>query len=432
MPLKRKFALLLILFLLGNGLCVHMYFTIQEDRVEENMTNYLKTITKEVSMKMSRMIQIGKELESLKPSLEGRGVYATIIDPNGKVIYSSTKPHDLAYEVSFYEKLIIDNNKKYEILLIYDLKKTGFSFRETFKQLIYFQIIIIIIMLLIVLYVVDKEVCKPLVKLNQAVDEIHVGKNYYANNEPINEIAKLSRSFAEMAERITSYKKQETELIASMSHDLKTPLTSILGYTERLISPGIEDKEKRRKYYQIIWNKATDIQHMVEELHTYMVEQIENMEKKPIKIKEFLQQLLQAYKEELEMYEVTLESEMILEDTLTVHLDKDKIRRVFTNIFFNAIEHGGVPLEIKVHCFRKQQKLWICIENNGKSISKQEIDKVFELLYTGNHARNAEIKHKGLGLAIVKQIIEKHGGNIQAYCPKNGGFGIQFYIKIEK
>lgn len=291
------------------------------------------------------------------------------------------------------------------------------------------SLLLLCILLVVVLYYIDKEICKPLAKLNNAINGFNKSNGYYAPKGCYNEITILNKNFDLMCEQIESNKYKKDELMSCIAHDLKTPLTSILGYTQRLIEPGITDPDKRLKYHQTILNKAKDIQSMVEELNTYITDEINEVVLEEISPLSFLKCTTDQYQEELLTYEVQLVTHIDLDPLLKVVFDENRLKRVFANLFSNAVYHGGKQIRLTLTSFAIENKWIIRVENNGAELINGEYDRVFDLMYQGDHSRTQSQHHgKGLGLAIVQQIIHQHNGEIKAYRPPLGGFGIEFYI----
>ncbi|MDF2613015.1 MAG: hypothetical protein K0S71_801 [Clostridia bacterium] len=287
------------------------------------------------------------------------------------------------------------------------------------------------ILLTVVLYFIDKDILKPLNKLNKAIDDFNRRNGYYSTKHSKNEILKLTNNFYIMSEQIELNKRRKNEFISCISHDLKTPLTSILGYTQRLINPGIANEEKRLKYYDTILNKANDIKNMVEELNTYVMGEIQEVSLQQVNLKKFLNEIIEEYREELMTYSIHLMPCINLDEEICALLDDSQIRRVFANLFSNTVIHGGKDIEIILDAFVKGSHLFIRLENNGEAHLNIDYDKVFDLMYQADAARtNQNHGGRGLGLAIVKQIIEKHNGGVRAYQPSAGGFGMEFYIPV--
>lgn len=382
MPLKKKFTLIIILALVLNLLGIAIYLKI--------------FIARDISIGIQHMNnEFSVFMKDLGPDTTLRELQ----------ILLNQKLQDSRFLNAIFYKLISDNIR-YSLMLLPILLGT-------------------------VLFYMNKEVLKPLNRLNEAIKHFNRKNGYHTTKHSKNEILKLSNNFFVMSEQIEASKRKKNEFISCISHDLKTPLTSILGYTQRLIDPGIADKEKRLKYYQTILNKANDIQTMVEELNNYVMGEIQEVSLRKVNLKKFLDEIAEEYFEELLTYNIHLIPTIDLNQDTCSFLDDIQIRRVFANIFSNSVIHGGTNMQITLHAFVKNEKLVVTLENDGLSLPNTAYDKVFDLMYQADTARTPQQQQgRGLGLAIVKQIIEKHNGHITAYGPSHGGFGLEFQLPI--
>lgn len=382
MPLKKKFALILILALVIHLLCTALYLKFF---LAQDLTKNLIGLHKEFA----------GIFNGLSPDMTLREL-GTLLNQ---------KLHDQSFLNAIIFKGVIGTLRTSLLLLP--------------------------ILLIVVLFFIDREILKPLNRLNTVIDNFNRKNGYYGTRHSKNEILKLSNNFFIMSEQIELNKRQKDEFISCISHDLKTPLTSILGYTQRLIDPGIPDEVKRQKYYQTILTKANTIKTLVEELNIYVLGELQELSLQKTNLKGFLSEIAEEYHEELLTYEITLLLSIDLSEELYGFIDPNQIRRVFANIFSNTALHGGRNIEVTLNAFKKDDTLCIRIENNGKVPETLDFTKVFQLMYQADLARtNKNSEGSGLGLAIVKQIIEKHNGNIQAYRPATGGFGLEFYLPL--
>lgn len=382
MPLKKKFGFIIILALLINLLLVAIYLKL--------------FISRDISIGLDHLNnQFTTLMGDIGPETTLREV-RTILDQ---------KFQDNRFLEAIFLKLISDN--------------------------IRYSLMLLPILLFIILFYINREVCKPLNKLIGAINDFNHKNGYPMSKDSKNEITTLSNNFFSMSEQIEVSKRKKNEFISCISHDLKTPLTSILGYTQRLIVPGIEDPKKRLKYYQTILNKANDIQNLIEELNAYMMGETQEVVPQKISLKHFLNEIVEEYREELLTHNITLIPHIHLQEHIFAFLDDTQIRRVFANIFSNAVIHGKKNMKIHLKAFTHQQYLIIQLENDGPSLHQSQYEKVFDLMYQADTSRtNQSREGRGLGLAIVKQIIQKHDGLIKAYTPPQGGFGIEFSLPL--
>lgn len=297
------------------------------------------------------------------------------------------------------------------------------------QNMIKISLILLVILLVGILYFIHREICKPIEKLSHAINNINHQNGYFITVNNKNEIKTLSSNFYLMAEQIEINKQKKDQLISYITHDIRTPLTSISGYTQRLIAPGISDSSKRVRYYQTILSKANDIKFMVEELENYAITEIQEINLEEVMLVDFFNHLLDEYEDELSTYDIYLHKHIDLSSSFTWKIDKKRVQRIFSNIFTNAISHGNSLTQIHFYAYTINDTLYINIENNGHELEDDQYDKVFELMYQGDSARTSN-KHqgKGLGLTIVRQMIIQHGGTVNAYKPCSGGFGLAMVL----
>lgn len=265
-----------------------------------------------------------------------------------------------------------------------------------------------------------KSVEKPINDLARAADYIRDGNlNFEVMGSDYDEIDKLCTNFdtmrkeLKMAQERESYmKKERSMLLANISHDLKTPVTSIKGYVEG-IRDGIADTpEKMNRYLDTIYAKARVIDDMVNNLSMFSKLELSRMtfdfEEDDINV--FLRGLVEDYRLDMEKNGVELVSN-ISDETAIVKIDYEKISRVFSNIIDNAVKYRNEnnPM-LEISTFTRDNGVYVCISDNGIGIEEKELKNVFEGFYRVDSSRS--IKGSGLGLGIVKQIVEKHGGKI--------------------
>lgn len=265
-----------------------------------------------------------------------------------------------------------------------------------------------------------KSVEKPINDLAQAAESIRAGNlNFEVMGSDYDEIDALCNSFDAMrkelkrAGQIEKYmKKERSMLLANISHDLKTPITSIKGYIEG-IRDGIADTpEKINRYLDTIYAKAEVIDDMVNNLSMFSKLELSRLtfEFEKGDINAFLREFVEDYRLDLEKNGIRLVSN-ISQEQLFVKIDYEKMSRVFSNIIDNAVKYRSAdnPM-LEITTFSRDNGVYICISDNGIGIEEKELKNVFEGFYRVDSSRT--IKGSGLGLGIVKQIAEKHGGKI--------------------
>lgn len=249
---------------------------------------------------------------------------------------------------------------------------------------------------------------------------------YMHNEIDSNEV--FPPSYAEVASQIVQIKstmqrheqamKNETDrrndLITYLAHDLKTPLTSVIGYLDLLEeAPDMPDIQ-RKKYIHITLEKALRLEKLINEffeITRYNLQQI-ILEKETIDLSFMLMQLTDEFYPLLTNHGNTVELQA--EDDLTVYGDSMKLARVFNNILKNAISYSYPNSPIKVYAGKREKDIVICFINQGKTIPQEKLNAIFEKFFRMDEARSTNTGGAGLGLAIAKEIVTLHGGTINA------------------
>lgn len=292
---------------------------------------------------------------------------------------------------------------------------------------------------LILGWIVSSSILRPLYELDSATKKI-IGGNFdfslsYKKND---EMGDLYVAFDLMREQLkTSSKKQSDleysrkELIASISHDLRTPMSSIKGYVEGLQDGIIHDKEKFSRYITVIKNKTESLDNLIDSLFLYSQLDI-NDTKEAFCIresKELLESIIAPI--EIEFVDQPLQFEVI-KPFPSVHLyaNENSVAQVFDNLISNAKRYVKENGTIRVEANVDGDYLKISVTDNGAGIPQQDLLHVFEHFYRAEKSRSRSFGGAGLGLAICKKVIENHGGKIWAESKPDVGTTFCFTLPI--
>lgn len=285
----------------------------------------------------------------------------------------------------------------------------------------------VIIFFVIFLVVINKRI-KYLSYITKSLGEIKSEKYL----KPIevkgnDEIAELANGINIMSERLKeNYEKEKkneeakNELIVAVSHDLKTPLTSIIGYLDILNDDKYNYSEEQRAYLDIAYKKSLDLKKLTEELFEYtkLANDYIELERIKFNISILLNQLVGEYTQFFSEKNIAVKIENPFSE-INCDIDIQKIIRVFENLIKNAEKYSFHNSEFKVKVEKKDDFVKIIFENEGDSITEEDLEKIFEKMYRLDKARNSENEGSGLGLAISRKIVELHGGNLWAECSEN-------------
>jgi two-component system, OmpR family, phosphate regulon sensor histidine kinase PhoR len=214
---------------------------------------------------------------------------------------------------------------------------------------------------------------------------------------------------------ITEIRRLETvrsEFVANVSHELKTPLTSIKGFVETLLEGALEDKQNCRHFLKIIQGHTERLNNLINDL--LELSRIESrkipLEKEEFKLKILVEEILNEYEPQLKERNIT--SEMSFGADTPVLADKKKLRVALNNLIDNAIKFNKDSGFIHISCETKATHTKVIIEDSGIGIPPEHLERIFERFYRVDRGRSRELGGTGLGLSIVKHIIELHGGSI--------------------
>lgn len=209
--------------------------------------------------------------------------------------------------------------------------------------------------------------------------------------------------------------KKTHDLITNVAHDLKTPLTSMMGYLQLLNDHPDFDDEKREKYIKIAYDKCTRLHRLINDLFHYSAFSSKQVQYNPTKINisELVSQMTDEYYTELENQQLILETN-ICNPNIYVNGDGELLARVVDNLMNNAIKYNEGGNTLKLNVEEDQNTVTIMISNQSSFMSRDELDHIFEKFYRTDASRSSKTGGTGLGLAISKSIIEMHGGEIFA------------------
>ena len=230
----------------------------------------------------------------------------------------------------------------------------------------------------------------------------------------------IYKRFGSMTENLERQQKNQNNMMASISHDIKTPLTSIMGYAERLTKDNISE-ERRERYLQTVYGKSLEIQELINEFDEYVSFNLpEELDKKVIDADMLADRIEEDFGHDLSLSGV----DFTINNTAgkaKIGVNGKKLKRVFSNVLSNCEKHFScVDKIIKIDIYCDEQKLYIDISDNGKGVPEENFELIFEPLYTSDESR----KVAGLGLAICREIIDSHGGTIYAKASDLGGLAI--------
>ncbi len=338
------------------------------------------------------------------------------------------------------------DNSKGNLFLINDATAASLEL-QTFKNtIIYILVLFLIIMVIIntlITYLLSKQIVNPIIRLKNAAQQIQKGDyNFQLKTPSKDEIGALFESFEEARKQLKKseetqkkYEQNRNELITNISHDLKTPITTIKGYIEGIIDGVPKSKEKQNKYLETIYQNAVHMESLIEDL--FLLSKFD-LDQSPyqfedINIKEYLADCYEELQFDFQEKGIKLEYKMDYNEKKLVKADRQQLKRVILNIINNAINYKSTNnSKIEMILTEKGQEAQIEIKDNGIGVSENVLDKIFERFYKEDKARSNSSPGTGLGLYIARKIILDHGGSIQAKSQVGLGTSIFFTLPVVK
>src|SRR5574344_765831 len=316
--------------------------------------------------------------------------FVKIKDSNNDVLYTNYKKNTYLNE---YDSILVINNNTYYVSLA---MTNGSGLITLILYMVLIETLVIFIYLIATTLIVNKNLLTPVDKL------VNDMKNYKYGIKPTKRVTTtridlIQNEFVNLVDSLEQNKEEQNRIIASISHDIKTPLTSLIGYTSRLETANLTE-EKRNEYIKKIYNKSLDMKDLISTFDDYISVNLKTTIKTSILVNEI------------------------------INIDLNKIKRVFSNIISNSVRYLDKDNKlIIITTKRLKQEILITVSDNGKGVDNDLLDKIFEPLYTSDPSR----KISGLGLSICKEIIESHSGSIRAYNNKKGGLSIEMRLPLE-
>ena len=312
--------------------------------------------------------------------------------------------------------------------------------RELMIRMFLWVLIILAVTVLLMCIWIYRGVAIPLGQMKIATQNIKDGNlDFELEVETDDEIGQLCRDFEEMRLRLketsnekVEYDKRSKELISNISHDLKTPITAIKGYVEGIMDGVADTPEKMERYIRTIYNKANDMDNLINELTLYSKIDSNRIPYNfsTLSVNDYFDDCASDLKIDIEARGVKFDYLNYVSDGVRIIADAEQLKRVINNIVSNALKYMNKSQK-QIHLRVKDvgDFVQVEIEDNGKGIGAKELPHIFERFYRTDASRNSETGGSGIGLSIVKKIIEEHGGKIWATSKEGTGTIMYFVIR---
>lgn len=418
---KKSFVFFILIFILINCLFLMFWFNFGvKSSIKEGYNELQNELQNDIIDNIEKNIKANKKLDA--PSLfsniaEKYELLLIVRNKNYKIIYTNINNiSDREYLTPFVVSI---NDETY---LISVGKTNTINTVAITKKFMFFEIIFISTITLVGLFIANKTLLEP---INLTIKDIN---NYKFGIKPTkrkvtNEIYYLQNEFVDLTKSLDKEHSEQNRIISAISHDIKTPLTSVIGYSDILTNSKLK-KAEQQELIQKIHKKAKNMKDIVSDFDDYLLSHKNRTYTfKNVTVSSLLDNIKFEYYDDLKDKNIKLE--LINKAKYNyICIDVGKINRVISNLIINSIRYIDNKGHITIECKDDKDYFYFKFSDNGKGVPEENLNKIFDPLFTTDKSR----KISGLGLSITKEIVSMHGGNIKAYNNKDKGLTIEFSI----
>ena len=429
-----------------------------------SMTDVMRENLEEIVAEDVSLLEDTEYLDSLKEEYEERNSFL-IVRKDGEILYSGNDEASdeiysrlpnfspdansdtdgfylggefqfLVSQLDFY----FEDGGEGSLFLVTDISVLLPRVGGMLRELAVLVILVLLITALILVVWLYGSIIRPIGYLQKATREIRDGNLDFALEVDGNdEISDLCRDFEQMRRRLKEnaeekmqYDSESKVLISNISHDLKTPITAIKGYVEGILDGVANTPEKLDKYVRTIYNKANDMDRLIDELTIYSKIDTNRIpyEFAQIDVEEYFSSYAEEMRMDLESKNIELTYYNYLTEDVRIIADAEQLKRVMNNIISNSVKYldkkrGIINLRIR----DAGDFIQVEIEDNGRGIARKDLPYIFDRFFRADASRNSSTGGSGIGLSIVKKIIEDHGGRIWATSKEGTGTIMHFVLR---
>lgn len=465
--LYLKFLLAYVLFgIFGFIVVATFVYSMTFDRLRrdkaENMyqvaTQIANTYAADLYNSETSLETVYEELSTLSMYMDGSPIW--IINPSGRLVIDSSRPLGPGEEVvvngfdptvtgsSYYTTGDFWNSFNHDVLSVFAPITANYKVQayvvihasipalqdqaNTFLNISYLMLIVLFLLSLIILIFFTELVYVPLRKITTATEQYAAGNmGYEFSVESEDEMGYLAASLSYMAGEIARQEDDQKKFVANVSHDFRSPLTSIRGYLVAM-QDGTIPPEMHEKYLGIVINETDRLTKLTNELLTLQNLNAKGgmlLDKTDFDINQVIRKVAESCEGSCRDKHISIEL-VLTDNKMLVNADVDKIQQVLYNLVDNAIKFSHHDSSIKIETTEKHSKVFVSVKDSGIGIPKEDQKLIFDRFYKSDSSRGKDKKGTGLGLSIVKEIIKAHEENINVISTQ--GVGTEFIFSLPK
>lgn len=420
-----------------------------EEVIEENPDSledatYLEEINEDLQdknayllvRKGNTVIYIGTEREEADSVIRQLPDYEGSDTSSENGIYLGGEAHSLVKQIDFR----YSDHEEGSAFIVSDVSNVIPEVEELFLDMLLGVVLILVLTASVLMFWIYRSVKLPLGRMQAAAKNIKEGNlDFELKAQGNDELGQLCRDMEDMRRRLKDsaeekvvFDRENKELISNISHDLKTPVTTIKGYAEGIMDGVADTPEKMDKYIRTIYNKASEMDLLINELTLYSKIDTNRIPYNfdILSVNEYFNDCAEDLSIELESKNVEFGYFNYVAPDVRVIADAEQLKRVVHNIVNNSLKYMDKDkAKINLRVKDVGDFIQVELEDNGKGIAAKDLPNIFDRFYRTDASRNSSKGGSGIGLSIVKKIIEEHGGKIWATSRENTGTTMYFVLR---